>query len=146
MLHRPRLHPDATLRWGMLVLMVLITAPMLLGAGYMTWRSLWFKFGASSAAMGQVVEKVGTSGPHLIVHVHRRHRRAAAARELPARTSTATISVGDPCARAARPGECRRRADWTTSSNCGSCRWCWASFGGVLAASTWFMFWQMGRT
>ena len=66
MRHRLRLHPDATLRWGMLALMVLISAPMLLGAGYMTWRSLWFKFGASSAA-GQVVEKVGTSGPHLVV-------------------------------------------------------------------------------
>ena len=141
--HRPRLHPDATLRWGMLALMVLISAPMLLGAGYMTWRSLWFKFGASSAA-GQVVEKVGTSGPHLVVMY-------TDATGEPLRLETAgsdfyrDISVGDPVRVLLDPASAAdARLDhfvelWILPLVLGI-------FGGVIAASSWFMFWQLGRT
>lgn len=143
MRHRPRLHPDATLRWGMLALMVLITAPMLLGAGYMTWRSVWFKFGAAST-LGQVVENVGTSGPHLVVQY-------TDATGEPLRLETAgsdfyrDISVGDSVRVLHDPANAAdARLDhfvelWILPLMLGI-------FGGVLAASTWFMFWQMGRS
>lgn len=142
MRHRPR-HPDALLRWGMLALMLLIAAPMLLGAGYMTWRSLWFKFGATST-IGQVVEKVGVSGPHLVVQY-------TDATGEPLRLETAgsdlfrDISVGDRVRVLHDPANAAEaRLDhlvelWILPMVLGV-------FGGVLAASTWFMFWQMGRS
>ena len=130
------------LRWGMLVLMLLITAPMLFGAGYMTWRSLWFKFGAAST-MGQVIEKVGTRGPRLVVQY-------TDATGEPLRLESAGSdfygdhSVGDRVRVLHDPAQpADARLDhfvelWILPLMLGI-------FGGVLAASTWFMFWQMGR-
>lgn len=126
----------------MLALMVLITAPMLLGAGYMTWRSLWFKFGAAST-VGQVVEKVGHSGPHLIVQY-------TDATGEPLRLETAgsdlydDIEVGDRVRVLLDPANAAdARLDhlvelWILPLVLGF-------FGGVTALSSGFMFWQMGR-
>ena len=127
----------------MLALMLLIAAPMLLGAGYMTWRSLWFKFGAT-ATVGQVVEKVGHSGPHLIV-------RYTDASGEPLRLETAgsdlydDIEVGDRVRVLLDPANAAdARLDhlvelWILPMVLGF-------FGGMTALSAWFMFWQIGRT
>jgi hypothetical protein len=136
MRHRSRHNPDATVRWGWFALMMLIAAPMLLGATWMTWRSLWFKFGAAST-IGMVIEKVGSRGPHLVVQ----YRDATGE---PMRIESAgsdfyqDLSVDDPANFA------DARLDhfvelWILPMVLGA-------FGSVLALSTWFMVWQMGRT
>jgi hypothetical protein len=143
MRHRSRHNPDATVRWGWFALMMLIAAPMLLGATWMTWRSLWFKFGAAST-IGTVIEKVGSRGPHLVVQ----YRDATGE---PMRIESAgsdfyqDLSVGDPVRVLHDPANfADARLDhfvelWILPMVLGA-------FGSVLALSTWFMVWQMGRT